>query len=309
MLRSGAFSLAGRVSVRALRLYNACGLLPPARVDPDSGDRRSSVRQLPRLHRILALKELGLSLDEIARVLDDEPSPAELRALLERKRAEVHLTIVEAHTRLARIEARLHQMDQSDQIDQIDPIQQEDPMPEYDVVVGTVPAQRVAAIRETLPAYPAVGALFQEIGAFLGAHRLRPGAFVAVWHGPEFQERDVDGGAAVVIDGTDPLPTPPASAKARCRRSSGWPARSTTAPWPTSAAPTPTSPPGSNPTANEPPARPARSPIAPAPTPTTPAPSPSSSSPSPTPNPRENNAPSPHVGRARRRPRFAPGSS
>lgn len=201
MLKIGEFSLAGRVSVRTLRLYDEIGLLPPARVDPESGYRRYSVQQLPRLHRTRAVRDLGLSLDEIAESLaHGAPQPDHLRAMLERKRAEVGRTIAEEHARLARIEARL---------DQLDRIDQEDPMHGYDIVLKPVPAQRVAAIRETLPAYPAVGSLFAEIGVYLAEQRLRPGAFTAVWHCPEFQERDVDGEAAVAVDENAALPAHP----------------------------------------------------------------------------------------------------
>lgn len=201
MLKIGEFSLAGRVSVRTLRLYDEIGLLPPARVDPTSGYRRYSVQQLPRLHRILALKELGLSLEEITQALEHGgPSSDELRAMLERKRTEAQRSVETEQNRLARIEARL---------DQLNSIDQEDPMHGYDVVLKPVPSQRVVAIREVLPAYPAVGSLFAEIGAYLAEHRVRPGLFTAVWHCPEFQERDVDGEATVAVDGSATLPVHP----------------------------------------------------------------------------------------------------
>ena len=65
MYRIGEFSRLCRVPVSALRYYADYGLLTPAEVDPESGYRYFSVSQLPRLNRILALKDLGLSLDDI----------------------------------------------------------------------------------------------------------------------------------------------------------------------------------------------------------------------------------------------------
>lgn len=195
MLKIGDFSLTGRVSVRTLRHYDDLGLLRPARVDPATGYRFYAIGQLPRLHRILALKELGLSLEEIAAVLEDGPSPADLRAMLERKRAEVRRLVESEQARLARISAHLDQ------------IEREEIMEGYDVLLKPVPAQRVATLRETLPAYPAIGRLFDELRAYVYGNGLQAGAWTSLWHCPEFQERDVDGEAAVVID--DPLPLPP----------------------------------------------------------------------------------------------------
>jgi len=50
------------VSVRALRHYEAVGVLTPAATDPATGYRFYRAEQLARLHRIQALQDLGLSL-------------------------------------------------------------------------------------------------------------------------------------------------------------------------------------------------------------------------------------------------------
>ena len=74
MFRIGEFSQIARVSGRLLRYYDEIGLLSPQSIDPETGYRYYSARQLPRLNRILVLKELGLSLEHIARLLDQETS-------------------------------------------------------------------------------------------------------------------------------------------------------------------------------------------------------------------------------------------
>jgi len=47
-------------------------LLKPSALDPDTGYRYYALDQLPRLNRILALKDLGFPLDEIAHLLDTD---------------------------------------------------------------------------------------------------------------------------------------------------------------------------------------------------------------------------------------------
>ena len=57
---------------RTLRHYGDIGLLPPTRV-ASNGYRRYDQPALVRLQRILLLRNLGLGLTAIARVLDEEP--------------------------------------------------------------------------------------------------------------------------------------------------------------------------------------------------------------------------------------------
>src|SRR6266508_585330 len=88
MIRIGSFARIAQVSTRALRLYDKLGLLKPAVVDPDTDYRYYSIDQLPRLNRILALKDLGFSLEQIAGVLRGELSAEQLRGMLVLKRIE-----------------------------------------------------------------------------------------------------------------------------------------------------------------------------------------------------------------------------
>ena len=74
MLRISEFSRLTMVPAKTLRYYDDIGLLKPMRVDEWTGYRYYSVEQLPRLNRILALKALGLSLEQIGRLLDDDLS-------------------------------------------------------------------------------------------------------------------------------------------------------------------------------------------------------------------------------------------
>ncbi|MBM3146155.1 MAG: MerR family transcriptional regulator, partial [Chloroflexi bacterium] len=61
MLKIGDFSKLSRVSVKTLRYYDGIGLLKPLQVDRFTAYRYYSYEQLPRLNRILALKDLGMA--------------------------------------------------------------------------------------------------------------------------------------------------------------------------------------------------------------------------------------------------------
>ena len=107
MFSIGEFARHGRVSVRMLRHYDAIGLLGPASVDAASGYRFYQAGQLAELNRIIALKDLGFTLQQVQAILAVRVSAAELRGMLKLRRAEIHAHIETETARLARVEARL----------------------------------------------------------------------------------------------------------------------------------------------------------------------------------------------------------
>ena len=107
MFSIGEFARHGRVSVRMLRHYDAIGLIRPACVDPDTGYRFYQARQLDELNRVIALKELGFTLQQVQAILEEKVTAAELRGMLKLRRAEIQTRIEAETTRLARVEARL----------------------------------------------------------------------------------------------------------------------------------------------------------------------------------------------------------
>ncbi len=160
MLRIGDFSRIARVSVQTLRYYDDLGLLKPVDVDRFTGYRYYTFDQLPRLHRILALKDLGLSLEEIARLLQDEPSVEQLMGMLRLKETELKERVDEELFRLERVRARLRH------------IEQEKTMPSYEVVLKKLEPQIVAGVRGMIPAYPEQRPLWEELGKFLSAKKI-----------------------------------------------------------------------------------------------------------------------------------------
>ncbi|MFI2260264.1 MerR family transcriptional regulator [Streptomyces tubercidicus] len=107
MFTIGDFAQYGRVSARMLRHYDAIGLLRPARTDPVTGYRFYEAAQLARLNRIIALKDLGFSLQQVGAILAEEVSVPELRGMLRLRQAELSAALTAAGARLAQVEARL----------------------------------------------------------------------------------------------------------------------------------------------------------------------------------------------------------
>ena len=72
----GEFASRSRLSAKALRLYDELGLLPPARVDEDSGYRFYEPGQLKEARLIATLRQLQMPLAEIKAILPIEPVQA-----------------------------------------------------------------------------------------------------------------------------------------------------------------------------------------------------------------------------------------
>jgi len=166
MFAIGEFARHGRVSIRMLRHYDAIGLLRPAYVDPATGYRSYTAVQLADLNRIVALKDLGFSLDQVATMIADDLGPAELRTMLTMRRAQLETTLAESQARLAQVESRLRGL--------------ENDVPAADVVVKELPAVRLVGLTATAASFtpdditPVVHPLCAELGRRLPDADVRP---------------------------------------------------------------------------------------------------------------------------------------
>jgi DNA-binding transcriptional MerR regulator len=190
MLRIGEFSRLSRVSVRMLRHYDQLGLLKPSQTDSLTSYRYYSADQLPRLNRILALRDLGFSLEQIADILEEDLSSEQLLGMLKLKRAEIEQQVEAEQLRLARLEARLRQM--SEDADQ----------PAYDVVLREIAPSLVATTREVVPDDERIQYMFQEVETYVVGHnRARADKPpLTIYHDAEYRERDLDAEIAIPLE-------------------------------------------------------------------------------------------------------------
>ncbi|WP_309127267.1 MerR family transcriptional regulator [Microbacterium sp.] len=161
MLSIGAFAQIGQVTHRMLRHWDTAGLLVPAHVDEFSGYRSYDPAQLDRLHRIVALRQLGFGLDDVASMLDNGIDAGRLTVLLQERRAEVEREHRIAAARLVDVERRLHL------------IQKENHMSRIEIVQKPLPAVRLAArtavVSEQAEIAPIVGPSFDDVAEALDA--------------------------------------------------------------------------------------------------------------------------------------------
>ncbi len=111
MLKIGDFARLANVSVKTLRFYACEGLLVPVMVNRFNGYRYYTEEQLCELDRILALKDLGFSLEQIRTLQSEAITPCELRGMLNLKRMELQERVKTEQQRLSQVEERLHKIE------------------------------------------------------------------------------------------------------------------------------------------------------------------------------------------------------
>jgi predicted transcriptional regulator YdeE/DNA-binding transcriptional MerR regulator len=193
MIKIGDFSKLAHVSIKTLHHYDDLGLLKPIHVDRYSGYRYYEIGQLSRLNRILALKDLGLSLDQVTGLLRADLSTAEMRGMLRMKQMDLAAHVEEERARLLRVEQRLRQLEMDGC-----PLQSE-------IALKDVPAQTalvahvVAASEEVL--WPARASLLTLLQKALETARLKPATpWFALFDDLPYRETDLELTLAVGVD-------------------------------------------------------------------------------------------------------------
>jgi DNA-binding transcriptional MerR regulator len=149
MFKIGEFAKLNRITISTLRHYDAMNLIKPVKTDELTGYRYYSAEQMPLLSRILRLKEMGLSLEEITLIIKGNTDKDALMELLCLKQSEVQDAI-------SREEERLNSLK-----DYMSYLNQEGKAMEYDVLLKKTDNIKVAGLRDLIPEYTAQGPLWE----------------------------------------------------------------------------------------------------------------------------------------------------
>jgi DNA-binding transcriptional MerR regulator len=160
MLKIGEFSRLSQVTVKTLHHYDEIGLLVPAHIDKWTSHRYYSVDQLPQIHRIMALKGLGLSLEQIGLMLSERLDSQQVRGMLRLKQNEIQQHLREEQAQLAQVEFRLRMLEM------------EENMPELEVTVKQIAPMRALTLRMSFTRDQAV-AVSQELEQALAQNNVK----------------------------------------------------------------------------------------------------------------------------------------
>lgn len=182
MFRIGDFSRLARVTIRTLHHYDEAALLQPAHVDDQTGYRYYTAAQLETLQRILLLKDLGFSLDDIRELLAADLKPGELVQRLEARRSRLRESISADQSRLRRLEALRDSVAGAVSAD----------VPA--VTLRATPAIEVHSVRARVPKLGMpVQEMFESAEATVARARARAETSpFLIFHDPDYREADTD---------------------------------------------------------------------------------------------------------------------
>jgi len=183
MYKIGLFSKMNKVTVKTLRHYDEIGLLKPSRVDEETGYRYYSSKEILRLHRILALKQIGFSLAEIIEAMEKDMSAERMLEYLEGKYDAISRTIEDERAKLNKVKAYMKI------------IRQEEEYMSYEVVLKELPEVIVASMRTVIPDYEAFNTIYPKMGRYMQEQNSRcalPEYCFTIYHDGEYKEKDID---------------------------------------------------------------------------------------------------------------------
>ena len=194
MLKIGEFSKLSRVSVRMLRHYDEIGLLRPAVTDPFTDYRYYREDQLPTVCRITALRDLGFSLADTARILAVYDDREELERYFAARQAELEALLADTAHKLTLLDTARKRLRKEENMN-------------YNVTLKTIPARYAATVHAVIPRYEQEGMIWSTLvseTAPLGLVEADPCLCAVTFLDGEYKEKDVEMLAWKTVKGSYP---------------------------------------------------------------------------------------------------------
>lgn len=179
MFQIGIFSKMNHITAKTLRHYDEIGLLKPAYVDDFTGYRFYSTEQLPRLHKIIALKQMGLSLIQIQSLIDE---PSGIEVYLQLREKEIKEKLAAANDQLSQVKSYQKRLRGEFSM-------------KYEPIIKSLPECIVASMRRIAPSYDSYFDFIPKMGDEMrrqGAVCAAPAYCFNMYHDMEYKEKDID---------------------------------------------------------------------------------------------------------------------
>lgn len=99
MYKIGDFSQMSKTTIKALRYYEKEGLLKPVYIDQDTGYRYYETSQLVEASKIISLRQTGISIKDIKKILDGY----DIRCILEERKKEIEDSLTNYNIELSKV--------------------------------------------------------------------------------------------------------------------------------------------------------------------------------------------------------------
>lgn len=179
MFSIGMFSKINKITTKTLRYYEDIGLLKPEYVDEFTKYRYYTTEQLPKLHQIITLKQMGLSLVEIKEILE---KPEEVEKILINKEKDILDVMRNEEYKLIKLRNYLKNL--KGEVDM------------NNVIIKSLPKVKIASMRKVLKNYDELFNLFPNVmaGEMMksGCTCMVPDYCFNIYHDGEYRETDMD---------------------------------------------------------------------------------------------------------------------
>lgn len=175
LYKIGMFANMNRVTIKTLRYYDEQKLLVPVYVDMENGYRYYAAGQMAQLHRIIALKNMGFSIDDIRKMIDG----AEEKAFLLEKKQRILKEIAALTDKLSQVEGYLAK----ESINLSAP-----------VLIKEIPQVIVCTMKRRIKSYDALFELMPQMGAQMelaDCKCAQPAYCFTQYLEPEYKEEDI----------------------------------------------------------------------------------------------------------------------
>ena len=182
MFLIGEFSKLTQVSARMLRHYDENGLLSPAKIDRFTGYRFYSTSQIPKLQRILLLRDMGFGVAEIKKILINWEDETIISAL-KNKQLQLGKEAQQLKNRVKKIDVAIND------------IQKKQVEIHANFILKEVPSYPVFSLRKIIPSYFDEGALWKEMAKFSKENGIpinERTEVLSIYHDAEYKNKNVD---------------------------------------------------------------------------------------------------------------------
>ncbi len=180
MYKIGLFSQIGKTTIKTLHYYDEIGLLKPETVVEENGYRYYSTDQLFKLHKIISLRQIGFSIEEIVSIIDGH----NIEEILLQRKKEIENKLINAKEQLSRINHFIFEIKEEKEMN-------------YNAVLKELPECIVYSKRMIVPNYDSYFELIPAIGEEV--RKVNPNLKCAVpeycfivYHDGEYKDKDID---------------------------------------------------------------------------------------------------------------------
>jgi DNA-binding transcriptional MerR regulator len=182
-----------------LRHYEKCGLFYPAKIDKINGYRLYSASQIPLILRIVALRDMGFSIQEIGDILDNFEEQSNTQKIFQEKSKAIQEDIANEMRKMELLNKMYERIEKGNYTTTCG-----------DVILKAISNIQVLSLRETISDYSYQELLWEKMYTYIEDNSLNSiieDDVIVIYHESEYKEQDIDIEIAIPVkeirEGTD----------------------------------------------------------------------------------------------------------